>query len=62
MLNDLKAYRVKQFQTIQKRIGEINILLMIDDDIIYIDHSADLIFKDIKEALRKRLIVVIIYM
>jgi phenylacetate-CoA ligase len=50
VLKDLKTYKVAQFQIIQKKIDEIEILLVIDDALRDKGPSVDLIFKKIKEA------------
>jgi phenylacetate-CoA ligase len=53
VLKDLKTYKVKQFQIIQKKINEIEILLVIDDELRDTEPSVDLIFKKVKEAYEK---------
>ena len=53
ILNDLKTYKVKQFQIIQKKIDKIDILLSIDEDLRDVGPSVDIIFKKIEEAYRK---------
>jgi len=53
ILNDLKTYKVKQFQIIQKKIDKIDILLSIDEDMRGVGPSVDIIFKKIEEAYRK---------
>jgi len=54
VLKDLKTHKVKQFQIVQTKIDEIEILLVIDDDLRDVAPSVDLIFKKIKEAYEKK--------
>jgi len=49
ILKDLKAYKVRKFQIVQKRIDEIDILLVIDDDLR--DKGAT--FEEIAEKIKK---------
>ncbi|MCX6666133.1 MAG: hypothetical protein NT038_08785 [Euryarchaeota archaeon] len=53
VLSQLKTYKVKQFQIIQKSIDDIDILLEIDDELRDIDPSVKLIIDRIKEAYEK---------
>jgi len=50
VLHDLKTYKVKQFQIVQKKIDEIDILLVIDDDLRDTDAPFDEIARRIKEV------------
>lgn len=54
VLKDLKTKKVRQFQIVQKKIDEIDILLVIDEDLRNIGPSIDLIFKKIKEIHQKK--------
>lgn len=49
VLHDLKTYKVKKFQIVQKKIDEIEILLVIDDDLRDIGASFEEISKEIKK-------------
>jgi len=49
VLTKLKTHKVQQFQIIQKRIDEIDINLIIDDDLRIVGPSVDLIFNEIKK-------------
>ena len=53
LLNNLKAYKIKQFQIIQKKINEIVILLVIDEDLRDSGPSVDFIFDKIKETYQR---------
>ena len=54
VLNNLKTRKVKQFQIIQKKIDEIDILLVVDDDLRDEKPSVDFIFKKIKEIYQEK--------
>jgi len=54
ILNDLKTRKVKQFQIVQKRLDEIDILVIFDEDLRDIGPSVDLIFKKIQEIHQKK--------
>ena len=54
ILKDLKTYKVKQFQIIQNKIDDIEILLVIDDDLRDVGPSVDIIFKKIHEVYQKK--------
>ena len=54
ILNDLKTRKVKQFQIVQKKIDEIDILVIIDDDLRNVGPSLDVIFEKIKEIHQKK--------
>ena len=45
IINDLKTKEVKQFQIVQKKLDEIDILVIIDEDLRDVGPSVDLIFK-----------------
>ena len=49
VLKDLKAYKVRKFQIIQKKIDEIDILLVIDDDL----RNTGAPFEEIAEKIKK---------
>ena len=53
-LNDLKTFKVTQFQIIQKNIDTIEILLVIDDKLRDIGPSVDSIFQKIAEVYQKK--------
>jgi len=50
VLQKLKTFKVKQYQVIQKKIDEIDILIVIDNDLRNVGPSVDELFRDIKEA------------
>ena len=54
ILKNLGTYKVTQFQIVQKKIDEIEILLVIDDDLRDTGPSVDLIFNKIKEAYEEK--------
>ncbi len=54
ILNDLKIKKVRQFQIVQKKIDQIDILIVIDEDLRDVGMSIDLIFKHIKEVYEKK--------
>ena len=49
VLNKFKTFKVRQYQIIQKKIGEIDILLVIDEDLRNVGTSVEEIMKDIKK-------------
>jgi len=54
VLHKLKTFKVKQYQIVQKKIDEIDILLVIDDDLRNVGASVDTIAKNVKEAYLKK--------
>jgi phenylacetate-CoA ligase len=54
VLNDLKTFKIKQFQIVQKKIDEIEILLIVDDDLRDINPSVSLIFEKIEKEFVKK--------
>ncbi|MBN1861395.1 MAG: phenylacetate--CoA ligase family protein [Candidatus Thermoplasmatota archaeon] len=54
ILNDLKTRKVKQFQIVQKKIDEIDILVVIDEDLRHVGPSIELIFETIKDIHQKK--------
>ncbi|MFW6149176.1 MAG: phenylacetate--CoA ligase family protein [Atribacterota bacterium] len=54
VLTKYKSFMVKQYQIIQKKIDEIEILLVIDEDLRDVGVSADVIKKEIKENYEKK--------
>ena len=54
ILNDLKTRKVKQFQIVQKKLDEIDILVIIDEDLRDVGPSVDQIFKRIQEIHQKK--------
>jgi len=54
VLHKLKTFKVKQYQIVQKKIDEIEILLVIDDDLRSKGPSVKEISKNIEEAYRKK--------
>jgi phenylacetate-CoA ligase len=54
ILNELKTRKVKQFQIVQKKLDEIDILVIIDDDLRHVGPSLDVIFEKIKEIHQKK--------
>ena len=54
VLHDLKTYKVKQYQVVQKKIDEIEILLVIDEDLRDIGASFEEIAQGIKKMYREK--------
>ncbi len=54
VLHDLQTYKVKQFQIIQHKIDEIEILLVIDEDLRNTEPSFEVIAKRIKEIYQQK--------
>ena len=54
VLNELNTRKVSQFQIIQKKIDEIDILLVIDEQLRDKDPRNDILFKKIKEVYEKK--------
>ena len=54
ILNELKTRKVRQFQIIQKKLDEIDILIIIDEDLREIGPSVDLILKKIQEIHQRK--------
>jgi phenylacetate-CoA ligase len=54
MLNDLKTRKVKQFQIVQKKIDEIDILLVIDDNLREEKPSVEFIIEKAKKVYKKK--------
>lgn len=54
VLNALKTSKIIQFQTVQNKIDDIEILIVIDNDLRDVGPSIDFIFKKIKEAYEKK--------
>ena len=54
VLNRLKTRKVLQFQIIQKKLEEIDILLIIDEDLRDKDPPIDVLFDKIKEVYQKK--------
>jgi phenylacetate-coenzyme A ligase PaaK-like adenylate-forming protein len=54
ILNELKTRKVKQFQIIQKKLDEIEILLIIDEDLRTVGPSLEMIFEKIKQIHQKK--------
>jgi hypothetical protein len=55
VLDKLNTYKVKKFQVIQKKINEIEILLVIDDDLRDIGPSFEEISNKIKDVYLKKI-------
>jgi len=55
VLNEFKPRKIKRFQIVQKKIDEIEILLVIDEDLRNVGPSVDLLFKKIKERYDKKI-------
>ena len=49
MLYKYKTFKVRQYQIVQKKIDEIDVLLVIDENLRDVGASVDNIIKDIKE-------------
>jgi len=54
VLNALKTSKIIQFQTVQNKIDDIEILIVIDNYLRDVGPSVDFIFKKIKEAYEKK--------
>jgi len=54
VMHKLKTFKVKQYQIIQKKIDEIEILLVIDEDLRDVEPSVDEIVRNIKEIYQKK--------
>jgi len=54
ILNELKTRKVKQFQIIQKKIDEIDILLVIDEDLRSEAPPTNVLFEKIKETYQEK--------
>jgi phenylacetate-CoA ligase len=54
VLNELKTYKVAQFQIIQNKFDEIVIKLVIDEELRNVGPPVDLIFKKIKEVYQEK--------
>lgn len=54
ILNELKTRKVTQFQIIQKKIDEIEILIIIDEDLRDEEPSVDFLFKKIEEVYKEK--------
>ena len=54
VLHNLKTFKVKQYQIIQKKIDEIEILIVIDNDLRNVGPSVDELFRNIKEIYEQK--------
>jgi len=54
VLHNLKTFKVKQYQVIQKKIDEIDILIVIDNDLRNVGPSVDELFRSIKEIYEQK--------
>jgi len=54
VLNDLKTFKVKQYQVVQKKVDEIEILLVIDEDIRNVGASVEDIAQRIKKLYEEK--------
>lgn len=54
ILNELKTRKVTQFQIVQKKLDEIEILVVIDEDLRNIGPSLETVFEKIKEIHQKK--------
>lgn len=54
ILNDLKTRKVKQFQIVQNKLDQIDILVIIDEELRDVGPSVDLIFNKIQEIHQKK--------
>ena len=54
VLHKLKTFKVKQYQIIQKKIDEIEILLVIDEDLRYVGPPVEEIIENIREMYLKK--------
>ncbi|MCK4365172.1 MAG: phenylacetate--CoA ligase family protein [Thermoplasmatales archaeon] len=54
VLNEMKTRKVKQFQIIQNKLDEIDILIVIDEDLRNKDPPIDTLFKKIKEIYQEK--------
>jgi phenylacetate-CoA ligase len=54
VLHNLKTFKVKQYQIVQKKIDQIDVLLVIDDELRNVGPSVEKIAKNIKEIYQKK--------
>jgi len=54
VLTELKTYKITHFQTIQNKIDEIEIHLVVDNDLRNVDPPLDFIFKKVYEKYREK--------
>lgn len=54
ILNELKTRKVKQFQIVQKKLDEIDILVIVDEDLRNSGPSVETIFEKIREIHQKK--------
>jgi len=54
VLHDLKTFKVKQYQVVQKKIDEIEILLVIDEELRHIGASVDEIAEGVKKIYQEK--------
>jgi phenylacetate-coenzyme A ligase PaaK-like adenylate-forming protein len=54
ILNELKTRKVRQFQIVQKKIDEIDILVIIDEDLRNVGPSVETVFEKIREIHQKK--------
>ena len=54
VLNDLKTFKIKQYQVVQKKINEIDILLVIDEDLRNIGAPVEEIIARIKKIYQEK--------
>jgi len=54
ILKDLNTFKIRQFQIIQKKIDEIEILVVVDNDLRDVEPSLDFIYKKIKDAYQEK--------
>ena len=54
VLYKYKTFKVRQYQIVQKKIDEIDVLLVIDDDLRDVGASVDTLIKEIKDAYEKK--------
>ena len=55
VLHKLNTFKVKRYQIVQRKIDEIDILLVIDEDLRNVGPSVDVIFNNIRESYMKKI-------
>jgi phenylacetate-coenzyme A ligase PaaK-like adenylate-forming protein len=54
VLNRLKTFKVKQYQVVQNKINEIDVLLVIDDELRNVGSSVETIMKEVKKIYQQK--------
>ena len=54
VLHELKTFKIKRFQVVQKRIDKLEILLVVDEDLRNTEPPLELIFEKVREAYQRK--------